>query len=97
MLKQTLKYDLSNLENILFDSYKFTAKELANHYIDLIYSNDKNIKAFNMFKLIFILSVKFIIFLRNKDMINNKYKTKPTIPVSDNSSNKVLCGCDEQF
>ena len=57
----------------------------------------KNIKAFNMFKLIFILSVKFIIFLRNKDMINNKYKTKPTIPVSDNSSNKVLCGCDEQF
>ena len=50
-----------------------------------------------MFKLIFILSVKFIIFLRNKDMINNKYKTKPTIPVSDNSSNKVLCGCDEQF
>ena len=38
MLKQTLKYDLSNLENILFDSYKFTAKELANHYINLIYS-----------------------------------------------------------
>tara|TARA_R110002012_G_scaffold8220_1_gene37948 strand:+ start:241 stop:1104 length:864 start_codon:yes stop_codon:yes gene_type:complete len=49
MLKQTLKYDLSNLENILFDSYKFTAKELANHYIDLIYSSDKHIKAFNEF------------------------------------------------
>ena len=49
MLKPTIKYDLSNLENILFDSYKFTAKELANHYIDLIYSNDKHIKAFNEF------------------------------------------------
>ena len=49
MLKQTLKYDLSNLENILFDSYKFTAKELAIHYIDLIYSSNKHIKAFNEF------------------------------------------------
>ena len=49
MLKQTLKYDLSNLENILFDSYKFTAKELAKHYIDLIYSSNKHIKAFNEF------------------------------------------------
>jgi hypothetical protein len=49
MLKQSLKYDLSNLEKILFDSYKFTAKELAKHYIDLIYSSNKHIKAFNEF------------------------------------------------
>ena len=29
--------------------HKFTAKELANHYINLIYSNDKHIKSFNEF------------------------------------------------
>ena len=49
MLKKTLKYNLSNLENILFDTYKFTAKELANHYMNLIYSSNKHIKAFSEF------------------------------------------------
>lgn len=57
----------------------------------------KNINALNPFKLIFIFLFKLEIFWVKKDMINNRYKTNPTIPVSVNSSDKVLWGWDEQL
>jgi hypothetical protein len=50
----------------------------------------KSINAIKPYELAFSFLLILILFSQKKKKINNKYKIIPKIPVSDNSSKKVL-------